>query len=553
MTGLFSGVRRTEILGSLMKQPVDILIIGGGITGAGIALDAVSRGLSVGLVDMQDFAAGTSSRSTKLVHGGLRYLQQYELALVKEIGRERNIVYELGPHVTHPEKMLLPIYQDGLLGLHTVSLGLKLYDYLAGVKRVEHHQMLSVAETLALVPGLRQEKLLGAGYYVEYRTDDARLTIEVIKEAVARGVKAINYVKATSFGYENNQLQTVTVEDLMTQQSYLLTAKTVINATGPWVDTIRTLDEQVLGKKLQLSKGIHIVVDQSVLPLHQAIYFDAPDKRMIFAIPRVGKVYLGTTDIAVTTVESNPRVTEAEQIYLCDCVKAMFPEVRLSTSDIESCFAGFRPLISIAGKEVVHLSRHDEIWNGPSGLISIAGGKLTGYRKMAEKVVDQLIRPYKGKGLRYLKCQTRQIPISGGAVGGAHQFENYIRKQVALGMTLGMPTVEAEMLARLFGSNVEKVFGYHGAAKQLEQVHLSVAERMMLLYCLAEEMVMTPVDFFRRRTGRLLFDLSWVYRVKEDVLQIMSAYFNWRTDEMTKFQTQLEVEIEISTTAIIPS
>ncbi len=551
MGGLFSGTKRTEILQSLMDHPVDILIIGGGITGAGIALDAVSRGFSVGLVEMQDFAAGTSSRSTKLIHGGLRYLQQYEIALVKEIGREREIVYELGPHVTSPETMLLPIYQDGSMGRLAVSLGLKLYDYLAGVRKAERHKMLSAAETLQLLPMLSKDKLLGAGRYVEYRTDDARLTIEVLKEAVYRGAKAVNYAKVTAFIYDDhNSIQAVQVQDVLSKQVYLLEAGTYINATGPWLDTVRSLDQPVQGKCLQLSKGIHIVLDRSALPLAHAVYFDAPDQRMIFAIPRDQKIYLGTTDTAASGIDIDPRVTEAEQTYLLAAVMRIFPKIKLCKSDIESCYAGFRPLIGEVGKGTAGLSRHDEIWLAPSGLMSIAGGKLTGYRKMAERIVDQLVHASKRTDLAHSRCQTKRLPISGGLFGGSKQFETYVSAQIKNGIALGLTGSEAEMLARLFGSNVEKVYRYKGAAEHLEQSKMSIAENMMLLYCLEEEMVISPVDFLRRRTGRLLFDAPWVLRVKEDIFKTMSAHYAWSTELENWFRLQLYKEIEIVTEAL---
>jgi glycerol-3-phosphate dehydrogenase len=194
----FSSLNRNAVLEELASEELDVLVIGGGITGCGIALDAVARGLITALVEMQDFAAGTSSRSTKLVHGGLRYLKQFEVKIVAEVGKERAIVYENGPHVTTPEWMLLPIHQGGTFGRFSTSIGLRVYDFLAGVKKAERRSMLSIEQTIEKEPLIKREGLKGGGLYVEYRTDDARLTIEVLKEAVARGAKAVNYTKVTS-------------------------------------------------------------------------------------------------------------------------------------------------------------------------------------------------------------------------------------------------------------------------------------------------------------------------------------------------------------------
>src|SRR5699024_6400534 len=210
---VLSSYQRQDIFQELTAKELDVLVIGGGITGAGIALDAVTRGMKVGLVEMQDFAAGTSSRSTKLVHGGLRYLAQFEIKLVADVGKERAIVYENGSHVTTPEWMLLPFYKGGTFGPISTSIGLRVYDFLAGVKKSERRKMLSADEALRREPLLSSEGLKGAGYYVEYKTDDARLTLEILKKSVELGAKAVNYAKVVDFVYDDGKVVGVIVED----------------------------------------------------------------------------------------------------------------------------------------------------------------------------------------------------------------------------------------------------------------------------------------------------------------------------------------------------
>ena len=227
------------------------LVIGGGITGAGIALDAVTRGLSVALIEMQDFAAGTSSRSTKLIHGGLRYLKQLEVKIVAETGRERDIVYANAVHVTEPEWMLLPIYKGGTFGKYTTSAGLYAYDLLAGVKKDERREMLTPKETLEKEPLVKKDGLLGGGYYVEYRTDDARLTIETLKKAAEKGALCLNYMKAENFIYEDEKVVGVTVIDSQNGESLTIHANAIVNATGPWVDEVREKDEVSNSKRLR--------------------------------------------------------------------------------------------------------------------------------------------------------------------------------------------------------------------------------------------------------------------------------------------------------------
>src|SRR5699024_9808083 len=297
---MLNALTRKSQLDHMSKFEYDLLIIGGGLTGAGIALDASKRGLNVALVEMQDFSQGTSSRSTKLIHGGLRYLKQMQVNVVKETGRERAIVYENGPHVTTPEWMLLPFHKGGTFGEFTTSLGLKVYDSLAGVDKNERRHMLSKKEVLNKVPHIKKTGLKGGGYYVEYKTDDSRLTIEVMKKAATYGADLVNYLKADGFIYQDGQVCGVTATDTLSKENYTIHAKTVVNAAGPWVDDIRNINGESTQDKKHLihTKGVHIVFKQEDFPLTQAVYFDTEnDGRMIFAIPRQGKTYVGTTDI----------------------------------------------------------------------------------------------------------------------------------------------------------------------------------------------------------------------------------------------------------------
>ncbi|OBR63175.1 glycerol-3-phosphate dehydrogenase [Paenibacillus oryzae] len=458
MENQFSSKRRTLHLMELERRQWDLLVIGGGITGAGIALDAAARGMKTALIDMQDFAAGTSSRSTKLVHGGLRYLKQFEIGMVAEVGKERAVVYENGPHVTTPEPMLLPIYKGGTFGRWSTSFGLRLYDFLAGVKRGERRSMLNREAVLKKAPILKRDGLKGGGLYVEYRTDDARLCIEVVKKAVQLGAKAVNYVQAEELLYENGRLIGVHARDRAGGRSCTIKAKKIINAAGPWVDDLRKMDASRTGKSLRLTKGIHLVFDQSRFPLSQALYFDTPDGRMMFAIPRDGKTYIGTTDTDYTGDPANPDITPEDVEYVLSAANGMFPGLGLSHADVESGWAGLRPLIYEEGKSPSEISRKDEIFRSPSGMLTIAGGKLTGYRKMAETVTDIVARELAQEGASLFgPCTTRSIPVSGGDVGGSIGYPEFLDKMVLAGLHAGLARNDAEALARRYGSNTEQV------------------------------------------------------------------------------------------------
>ena len=546
----FSSINRIDELRKLESNSLDLLIIGGGITGAGIALDAATRGLTTGLVEMQDFAAGTSSRYTKLVHGGLRYLKQFEVKMVADVGKERAIVYENGPHVTTPEWMLLPIHKGGTFGKFSTSIGLRVYDYLAGVKRTERRKMLPGRETLIKEPLLKEDGLLGGGYYVEYRTDDARLTIEVLKEAVNQGATAVNYAKVTGFVYEDGKVTGVDVEDQLTKKTYTIYAKKIVNAAGPWIDSLRELDKSKRNKSLRLTKGIHLVFDQSDFPLNQAIYFDTPDRRMVFAIPRDGKTYVGTTDTVYEADMVHPRMTAADRDYVLNAICHMFPNLSIDKSDVESSWTGLRPLIHEEGRGPSEISRKDEVWESEAGLITIAGGKLTGYRKMAYIIVDLVTKKLQAEGQgTYLPCQTKNLPISGGDVGGSTNFPIFIQKKVKEGIAIGLTEKEANKLVRQYGSNIDKVYQILKELKGEELNNLPLVIAATLEYSIREEMTTKPTDFFIRRTGALFFDIKWVQKWQKSVITYMAEKLNWTKDEVEAYSMELEMHIH---DAVVP-
>ncbi|MUK89103.1 FAD-dependent oxidoreductase [Ornithinibacillus sp. L9] len=539
----FSSFKREEIFTEMKKTELDILVVGGGITGAGISLDAVTRGLKVAVVEMQDFAAGTSSRSTKLVHGGLRYLKQFEVKMVAEVGKERAIVYENGPHVTTPEWMMLPFHKGGTFGPFSTNIGLRVYDYLAGVKKVERRKMFKPEEALRREPLIKSEGLRGAGYYVEYKTDDARLTIEVMKRAVEKGASAINYAKVVDFIYnENNKLIGTVVEDQITGDQHSIYAKKIINACGPWVDGLRKLDGSNRGKHLHLTKGVHLVFPNTVFPLQQAIYFDTPDGRMVFAIPRDQKTYVGTTDTTYEGDITHPTMTKEDRDYIIHAINYMFPSLGVTADDVESSWAGLRPLIAEEGKGPSEISRKDEIFISNSGLISMAGGKLTGYRKMAQEAVDTVVEQLKEElGILYSKSDTEKLPISGGDVGGSTGFTKYKKEKVKEGLALGISEESALTLVQRYGSNVETVFEIYQNRKQDAEIeNIDPVVFAQLCYGIENELVYKPVDFFVRRTGALFFAIDWVKDYKTPVIDYMAKVLHWNEEQKQQYTEELD-------------
>jgi glycerol-3-phosphate dehydrogenase len=539
---IFSSLNRKETYKKMNETNLDLLVIGGGITGSGIALDAAARGMKVAVVEMQDFAAGTSSRSTKLVHGGLRYLKQFEIKVVSEVGKERAIVYENGPHVTTPEWMLLPFYKGGTFGPFTTNIGLRVYDFLAGVKKSERRQMFGKDEALRREPLLKKQDMKGAGYYVEYKTDDARLTIEVMKKAIEKGAQALNYAKVSELLYKDNKIIGVKVKDMIDGSEHTIYAKQIVNAAGPWVDTLREKDNSKRGKTLQLTKGIHLVFDGKRFPLKQAVYFDTPDGRMVFAIPREGKTYVGTTDTVYKGNIAHPTMTESDRDYVLKAIDYMFPEVKIKAEDVESSWSGLRPLIHEEGKDPSEISRKDEIFVSESGFISIAGGKLTGYRKMAESIVDLVAKNlHELEGANYPGTPTMHLPISGGDVGGSKGFARFKQEKVKEGINLGLTEDEATLVTQRYGSNVDKLFSLYEEekvkTKEDNQLALVFA---MVRYSVEYELAYKPVDFFIRRTGALFFNINWVRKYKEEVITYMANMLGWTADQVNDYTEELD-------------
>lgn len=532
-----STIHRFGAVAKLKSEVFDLVIIGGGITGAGIALDAASRGMKVALLEKRDFASGTSSKSTKLIHGGLRYLKQLEVGLVREVGSERAIVHRMAPHLVVAEKMLLPLIKSGTYGALSTSFGLWLYDALANVQGEDRRKMLDKKEILDREPMLAKEALLGGGYYAEYRTDDARLTLETLKTAAQFGATLLNYAQVENLLYTDRVIG-VRCKDIPGGDSFDVEGLCVVNAAGPWVDHLRRADHSLNGKRLFLSKGVHIVVPRERFPIRQAAYFDAPDGRMIFAIPRHRVTYIGTTDTPYEGDSDQIAVLREDVEYLLDAVNNMFPKAELSVHDVESSWAGLRPLIYEEGKSASEMSRKDEIFCSPTGLISIAGGKLTGFRKMGEKVVNLVADRLKAEhGKNFMVSFTDKIPLRGGYFRDAAEVNRYREELSARLEALNVPVWRADYLVANYGRQSDAILEQMPAHPHAPETALACAEAWFAIH---QEMALEPLDFFERRSGRLYFDLPGIAPVQEAVLAVFAQAFQWDTATLRKKRQSLE-------------
>jgi glycerol-3-phosphate dehydrogenase len=521
--------KRKEHINEILSSQFDLIVIGGGITGAGIAWDATLRGLKVLLLEQNDYASGTSSKSTKLIHGGLRYLKQLKFKQVFEVGRERAIVHKIARFLVRPDKMLLPIYKNGSLSRIMAAIALKVYDTLAGVGKLDSFTYHSKEKTIILEPLLSSRDLLGSFLYAEYQTDDHRLTWTLLQSAIKKGAICLNYAKVNQIKTdENHIISAVCFEDTITSEIFQINTTLVVNAAGPWVVDVIAFDAFPPLKELLLSKGTHIVISHTKFPLQQALYYDDFEKkRMIFAIPKGNITYVGTTDIEFTGDKNKIYSSRIEVNYLIKTIQSLFPQLSIDVSDIISSWVGVRPLIKEPGKKSTEVSRKDEIFVSPSGLISIAGGKLTGFRKMAEKVVNLLVKShFKDKiGLKESGI-TKNTLLEGNSFKSESDLYNYIVKVKDLFTDLDFEPNLAPVLIKRYGDKIDIII-------DLIVNKLNVNDKMECLleaeikYGIYHEMIYFPTDFVQRQTGMLWFDRPLCNSKKNFILDVFALEFQW--------------------------
>ncbi|EMF0205060.1 type 1 glycerol-3-phosphate oxidase [Enterococcus sp. LW22] len=592
---MFSRGTRQESIEKMQHEKLDLLIIGGGITGAGVALQAAASGIKTGLIEMQDFAEGTSSRSTKLVHGGIRYLKTFDVEVVADTVGERAVVQGIAPHIPKPDPMLLPIYEDEgatTFNMFSVKVAMDLYDKLANVTGTKYENYtLTPEEVLEREPFLKKEGLKGAGVYLDFRNNDSRLVIDNIKKAAEDGAYLVSKMKAIGFLYEGDQIAGVKARDLLTDQVVEIHAKIVINTSGPWVDKIRNLNfKRAVSPKMRPTKGVHLVVDAKKLPVPQPTYFDTgkQDGRMVFAIPRENKTYFGTTDTDYQGDYTDPKVTQEDVDYLLDVINHRYPDANITLADIESSWAGLRPLLignsgsdynggdngSISDKsfskvvdtvteykenkasrlEVEDVLNHLEnsrdekapssISRGSSleresdGLVTLSGGKITDYRKMAEgalKLIRQLLKDDYRMSVK--EIDSKHYPVSGGDFDPT-KLEETVEELTKIGVESGLAEADATYIADFYGTNAKKIFAL---AKEMTPYEgLSLAESARLRYGLEEEMVLAPGDYLIRRTNHLLFERDQLDAIKQPIIDAIASYFAWSAEEKKRQEAHLE-------------
>ncbi len=485
----------------LTEQTFDLAVIGGGITGVATARDAALRGLSVVLIEKEDFAAGTSSRSAKLIHGGLRYLETYQFKLVAESLRERERTLSLAPHLTEVRPFMYLLYDGYPESKALLNLGLTFYDLASGAILKRRHQMLNAKKVLEREPYLAAQGLRGAGLYYDVLTDDARLTLDIAKGAWEAGAVVMNHAEVTALVIENGVARGVTVTDVLTGELFDIHARQVVNATGPWTDHTRALEHTQSTHKLRPTKGAHIVLRKSDFPLDTAVFLRSPDdNRVVWPTPSLQEdvVYIGSTDTDYDGDLDDVYPDDQDIEYLVNVANATIPDARITPDHIVGSWAGLRPLVAPApGVSASNTSREHEITVGATGMLTISGGKLTSNRLMAKQLVDAALHRLKTKSL---KSTSGRVPVSGADLDAAQR----IAKQAK---SAGVPADIASGWVSRYGSNAGSILTlWKEQEANRDVIGSRLLTRAEIRYSVEEEMVTSLEDLLVRRTSQFFWD-----------------------------------------------
>jgi glycerol-3-phosphate dehydrogenase len=488
------------------ERPFDLIVIGAGINGAGIARDATLRGLSVLLVDKGDVGAGTTSRSTRLVHGGLRYLEHFEVPLVRESLRERETLLHIAPHLVHPLSFLLPIYEEHKRRPALIRMGMMAYDALSLDKSLERHRMLSRDEALRREPGLRAEGLRGAAaYYDAQAAYPERLALENALDARRLGAVVLPYMRVTGLERAHDRVVGVALHDELHETEYRARGALVVNASGPWVDEVlagvgRPRDERLIGG----TKGSHLVVEPFPGAPREAVYAEAVgDGRPYFVVPWNGLYLIGTTDTRYDGDLDDVVATDDEIAYLIEETNGLIPGAELTAERVLYTYAGVRPLPAapdgdegaITRSHVIHDHAGRDVPEGEriEGLLSIVGGKITTYRRLAEETVDQAVKKL---GRKADKCRTHQLPLPGGT---AYPFEGFRER---FRVTSGLPVETADRLLRIYGTRAAEALDFADGSPELREPFDADTGAIgaEVVFSLRTELAETLADVVARRT-----------------------------------------------------
>jgi len=521
----FSYKTRAENLVTFMTDDFDLAIIGGGITGAGVARDAAMRGLKVALIEANDFASGTSSRSSKLIHGGIRYLENFEFGLVFEALNERTRLFEMAPHLVHPLRFVLPVYKGDRVGMSLLGLGMWAYDALALFDVPKLHRRLGKKATLKKVPSLQTQGLCGSYEYSDAYMDDDRLVIETLRSAHEHGAVIANYVRAIGALFNGTQVYAITCEDKISQNKFNIRAKHFISTVGPWTDQVGRQFLKSWKPILRPSKGIHLTLDRKRLPLEDAVVMSTrADKRIVFGIPRHEMLIIGTTDTDFQDDPSNVQATSEDVKYLLGVVDQYFPGAKITKDDVLASYAGVRPLVADDSETESATSREHVIFTDPHNITFVAGGKYTTYRHMAAETVDVAIQALPSSVRDRVGPVKTDVPLN-----PLVSRENYWRAS---------RYVERwTKISRLNQGDVQALVARHGmeTEEMLENIsgfeHFGDKWSAEAVHAIDKTMCLSLLDFYVRRTPLMLSRKDHGVGMLEWISKVFEMHLDWPAEK----------------------
>lgn len=519
----FSFLDRKQIIKKMSETEYDVVIIGGGITGAGVARDAASRGMKVALVEASDFASGTSSRSSKLIHGGIRYLENMEFHLVFEALSERALLFKIAPHMVHPLRFLLPLYKGSRVGMNKMGLGMWLYDALSLFRAPKLHERLNAKKSTARIPILQPKNLMGSFVYSDAYMDDDRLVIETLRSAKRFGADQISYVKAISANMTNEKVSSIQCEDLLSGQKFTLKGKHFVSTVGPWTDTLGENLLKKWKKILRPSKGIHITLSKDRLPLPCAMVMATEgEKRIVFGIPRHEMIIIGTTDTDFKDDPANVHSTKADVDYLLNVVNEYFPGA-IKKEDILASYAGVRPLVHDGSETESKTSREHVIIDDPRNVTFVAGGKYTTYRKMAEQTVEKFLKHYSKEDRKKFKTGNTKIALNPKVT--VESFKDAQSRVEELASKTHFSKNEIQILVDRHGSEAFDIVSQYYSPAQT-----SIWE-MEAHFAINESMCGKLVDFYLRRAPLFLAEKDHGFKHLERISKIFQQKLDWSEQE----------------------
>jgi len=527
-------VNRSSILDRLERERFDCAVIGGGITGVGIAREAALRGLSVALLEAEDFASGTSSRSSKLIHGGLRYLAMGDVALVRETALERKVIHRLAPHLAEPRWVVVPTRSR--TGLMKMRAGITTYEKLGAVADADLHRNWSRDDLETEEPILNRSRFAHACVYREYVTEDARLVLANLRGAVAAGAAVLNHAPVDAILGENHSAEGVEAECALSGRRLRVRARCVINAAGPWVDRVHHLEDPRAPARLHLSKGVHVVLPLERLPVRNIVILNAADRRSIFVIRRGEAVFIGTTDTSYEHgCETWPLIERKDVEYLLAPIARDLSVEPIVPEEVVAAWSGLRPLIAEPGKKAHEISRRDEIWIGARRVVSVAGGKLTGYRPMTRTAVEKAAEVCE---LQLESPPALEAPLPGGDFDGDLEALS-----ASLEHETGLEPTTARRMVGLYGTEAGEVVG-RGADPLLPGASVLSGE---VSWAMEVEGAARIEDVLYRRTRAALYEPSLREALVEPIADRMAERLGWdgarREQEIITVKERLTQEL----------